>query len=83
MMFLDPKRILDVIDVPTQSEVVPKWTMEQWANYYHTPAEERKQILNVISLEFSQTPLMQQVRSPGIVRYRIIFGFNFYSSYMF
>ena len=60
---------MDVIEVPTQSEVVPKWGMKKWADYYHTPREERKGIYNVISLEVSQTPLMEQLQSPGIVRY--------------
>ena len=42
---------LDVIDVRKQDEL--KMTMGQWAEYYSSP--NRDKILNVISLEFSQT----------------------------
>lgn len=56
------------MEVPTQAEVDPKWTMEQWAEYYHTPADKRQQILNVISLEISKTPLNAQIRTPRVVR---------------
>lgn len=62
-------RPLDVMEVATQAEVDPKWTMEQWAEYYHTPIDKRERILNVISLEISKTPLCGQIRSPRIVRY--------------
>jgi F-box and leucine-rich repeat protein 10/11 len=62
-------RLLDVIEVPTQAEVDPKWTLEQWAEYYHTPIAQRQRILNVISLEVSKTPLNAQIRPPRIVRY--------------
>ena len=60
-------RDLDVIDVHKQSEV-PNWKMENWANYYNQPTEERTQILNVISLEFSDSKLADLVQSPGVVR---------------
>lgn len=60
-------RELDVIDVMSQSEV-PNWKMDNWANYYNQPPEQRTQILNVISLEFSDSKLKDLVESPRIVR---------------
>jgi hypothetical protein len=34
---LGPKHELDVIDVATQSEVLPKWNLQEWVEYYNTP----------------------------------------------
>lgn len=45
------KRELDVIEVATQSELLPKWTLAEFAEYYSKPAADRARILNVISLE--------------------------------
>jgi len=45
------KRELDVIEVATQSELLPKWTLAEFAEYYKKPAADRARILNVISLE--------------------------------
>ena len=56
-----------VIDVKEQSELTG-WTLGKWADYYHTPRDQRKRVLNLISLEFSGTPLMDYVRSPRVVR---------------
>lgn len=62
------KRELDVIEVATQSELLPKWTLAEWADYFAKPASERPRILNVISLEVSNTPLRARISSPAAVR---------------
>lgn len=59
-------RELEVMDVNTQ-ETLPDWTLQKWANYFSKP-KERKQLLNVISFEFSDTPLDQLFERPKIVR---------------
>eukprot|EP00005_Dracoamoeba_jomungandri_P005381 CAMPEP_0174257502 /NCGR_PEP_ID=MMETSP0439-20130205/6622_1 /TAXON_ID=0 /ORGANISM="Stereomyxa ramosa, Strain Chinc5" /LENGTH=510 /DNA_ID=CAMNT_0015340603 /DNA_START=254 /DNA_END=1786 /DNA_ORIENTATION=- len=58
-------RPLDVIDVRTQEEVLG-WTMGDWADYYGSTT--RTELLNVISLEFSDTKLKERVASPKLVR---------------
>ena len=45
-------RELDVIDVARQDDI--KMTMREWTQYYEQ-ATSRKRVLNVISLEFSNT----------------------------
>jgi hypothetical protein len=54
-----------VLDVLSQREVVPKWTVRDWVKYFKTPQEARTRVLNIISLEFSHTKLAQHVRAPG------------------
>ena len=44
-------REIDVIDVARQDDV--KMIMREWVEYYNSP--NREKILNVISLEFSNT----------------------------
>ncbi|PRP79815.1 histone lysine demethylase PHF8-like [Planoprotostelium fungivorum] len=63
---IGPGRLLDVIEVSTQSEVMPQWNLERWATYYRQI--NRKEIYNVISLEFSGTPLQEKVVAPQVVR---------------
>ncbi|KAI8814877.1 hypothetical protein BJ742DRAFT_784730 [Cladochytrium replicatum] len=60
------KRKVDVIEVSSQAELV--MTLEEWATYYEQPPHSRKRILNVISLEFSDTALGKQVVRPKFVR---------------
>lgn len=62
------KRELDIIEVATQSELVPKWTLAEWAEYFAKPASHRARILNVISLEVSNTALRARLSSPAAVR---------------
>ena len=45
---------------------VENWSLADWARYWHAPV--REDTLNVISLEFSRTPLAAHVRSPALVR---------------
>lgn len=54
-----------VIDVKSQ-ETKGQFTLQQWADYYESTAD--KPILNVISLEVSQSPLGKLIRRPKVVR---------------
>ena len=60
------RRILDVMDVETQKGKT--MTMKEWCNYYNNNTENRMELLNVISLEFSHTKLENFVDSPRIVK---------------
>ena len=42
--------------------------MKDWVKYYNTPVAQRERVLNVISLEFSITPLAEEVRPPAVVK---------------
>ena len=53
------RRYLDVMDVTTQKNI--QLTMKEFNKYWDTPAESRTQLLNVISLELSNTKLDPQV----------------------
>ncbi|KAJ8609188.1 hypothetical protein CTAYLR_008424 [Chrysophaeum taylorii] len=53
-----------VMRVADQSEL-SGWSLGDWGDYWGSP---RREALNVISLEFSRTPLAQKVRSPDLVR---------------
>ena len=55
------RRYLDVMDVTTQKNI--QLTMKEFNKYWDTPAEQRTQLLNVISLEFSNTKLDPQVET--------------------
>lgn len=59
-------RPLEVMDCKTQ-QTVAGWTLFQWAHYFSHP-EERKTLMNVISLEVSDTPLGNLIERPRIVR---------------
>ncbi|EXJ91308.1 hypothetical protein A1O1_04418 [Capronia coronata CBS 617.96] len=54
-----------VIDVKSQ-ETKGQFTLQQWADYFDSTGE--KPILNVISLEVSQSPLGKLIRRPKVVR---------------
>ncbi|XP_041459906.1 histone lysine demethylase PHF8-like isoform X2 [Lytechinus variegatus] len=55
---------IDVIDVRKQDEM--KMSMRDWSDYFTSPSRDK--ILNVISLEFSQTRLSDLVEAPRVVR---------------
>jgi hypothetical protein len=55
---------VNVIEVSTQSELAG-WKLGDWAEYYETRTQAMP-ALNVISLEFSQTPLRALVESPQV-----------------
>jgi len=64
-------RLVDVIDVETQSELVPQWTLGDWCQYYNRKQHSKntdERILNVISLEISHTELGEMIEAPQIVR---------------
>ncbi|KAL1917515.1 uncharacterized protein VTP21DRAFT_3908 [Calcarisporiella thermophila] len=56
---------VEIMDVATQSGVTG-WTLYRWAAYFHSPIRDR--ILNVISLEVSDTKLAEQILRPRVVR---------------
>ena len=60
------RRLLDVMDVNTQTNL--SMTMKEWHKYFETPFEERRNLYNVISLEFSNTKLDNQITAPRTVR---------------
>ncbi|EXJ93097.1 hypothetical protein A1O3_01653 [Capronia epimyces CBS 606.96] len=60
-----PDEHVPVIDVKSQ-ETKGQFTLQQWADYYELAGE--KPILNVISLEVSQSPLGKLIRRPKVVR---------------
>ncbi|XP_065909719.1 lysine-specific demethylase 7B-like [Dysidea avara] len=60
-----PMRELDVIDVARQEDI--KMKMREWTEYYEV-IRPRKKVLNVISLEFSDTELSKYVTPPKVVR---------------
>ena len=62
--YVGPRRMLDVMDCSTQ--LASQMPMKEWEDYYFQ--EEKKRILNVISLEFSSTKLDSIVEAPKAVR---------------
>ena len=61
-----PFRTTQVIDTATQ--LTTDYTLSEWVDYLGTPEKERTRILNVITLEFSQTPLGKMVLEPQFAR---------------
>jgi len=61
-----PYRRIQVIDTSTQ--LTTTYTLDEWVNYLNIPSNERERILNVITLEFSQTPLGELVNEPQFAR---------------
>lgn len=59
-------KMVEVIDVKSQTGEQRKWSLSKWADYYEDPA--RSKIYNVISLEVSNTPLGHRIQRPKIVR---------------
>ena len=61
-----PYRRIQVIDTSTQ--LTTTYTLDEWVDYLSIPCNERDRILNVITLEFSQTPLGDLVNEPQFAR---------------
>lgn len=59
-------RIIPVID--TRTQLTTEYTLQEWVEYLSVPMKERSRILNVISLEFSQTPMGKMVTEPKFAR---------------
>ena len=57
--------IVDVLYVPTQSE--RQMTLDEWAKYFEQPEGQRNGILNVITLEISDSVLGKGVVRPTAV----------------
>uniref|UniRef100_A0A6Q2Y8J6 Histone lysine demethylase PHF8 n=1 Tax=Esox lucius TaxID=8010 RepID=A0A6Q2Y8J6_ESOLU len=62
--YIGADREIDVIDVSRQADL--KMRLGDFVEYYNSPNRDR--ILNVISLEFSETRLSNLVETPKIVR---------------
>ncbi|XP_043934060.1 lysine-specific demethylase PHF2 isoform X2 [Protopterus annectens] len=62
--YVGPERLVDVIDVTKQKEC--KMKLKEFVDYYYST--NRKRVLNVINLEFSDTRMSSFVESPAIVR---------------
>ncbi|KAM8933813.1 histone lysine demethylase PHF8 isoform 2-T2 [Pelodytes ibericus] len=62
--YVGPEKEIDVIDVTRQADL--KMKLKDFAKYYNSP--KREKVLNVISLEFSETRLSNLVETPKIVR---------------
>jgi hypothetical protein len=56
-----------LIEVGTQSEILGK-SLSEYASYLHDATNKHK-IINMISLEFSKTPLSSRVIAPSFVRH--------------
>ncbi|KAK4533833.1 hypothetical protein CCYA_CCYA19G4715 [Cyanidiococcus yangmingshanensis] len=61
-------RICEVLDVASQRELEPRWSLGQYLDYLSTEASLRQRVLNLISLEISETPTGQAFQAPGIIR---------------
>mmetsp|Transcript_9987 Transcript_9987/g.18191 ORF Transcript_9987/g.18191 Transcript_9987/m.18191 type:complete len:549 (+) Transcript_9987:273-1919(+) len=61
-----PFRPIQVIDTATQ--LTTEYTLKEWVEYLETPVKDRTRVLNVITLEFSQTPLGSLVIEPKLAR---------------
>ncbi|ULT99376.1 hypothetical protein L3Y34_000606 [Caenorhabditis briggsae] len=59
-------RMIEVVQVEDQGSV--KMTLEEFVEFYKTPRDQRKNLYNVLSLEYSLTPLEDLVNSPALVR---------------
>ncbi|XP_012694008.1 lysine-specific demethylase phf2 isoform X2 [Clupea harengus] len=62
--YVGPDVPVDVIDVPKQTD--GKMKLKEFVDYYYST--NRKKVLNVINLEFSDTRMDSIVESPAIVR---------------
>ena len=59
------QKLIHVLDVKTQE--TEQMTLKKFTNYYQKPVNDRKKLLNVISLEVSDTPLDDIVKRPEVV----------------
>lgn len=59
-------RMIEVVEVMNQGS--KKMDLGQFVEYYNTPKNEKSELYNVLSLEFSLSPLADLVKSPKLVR---------------
>lgn len=57
---------VEVMDVLTQSN--EKWSLGKWRQYFKSDPESRSRLKNVISFEFSETPMNSMVEIPEFVK---------------
>ncbi|XP_072530212.1 lysine-specific demethylase 7A isoform X2 [Salminus brasiliensis] len=62
--YVGGKKVIDVIDVARQAD--SKMKLSEFVKYYYQP--ERPKVLNLISLEFSDTKMAELVEVPDIAR---------------
>ncbi|VDO33334.1 unnamed protein product, partial [Onchocerca flexuosa] len=59
-------RLVEVVDVMTQGS--RQMMLSDFVDYYESPSAGRKDLLNLLSLEFSLTPLTKRVRGPTLAQ---------------
>ncbi|EGT35709.1 hypothetical protein CAEBREN_21031 [Caenorhabditis brenneri] len=59
-------RMIEVVKVKDQGSV--KMSLQEFVDFYNTPEADRTTLYNVLSLEYSLTPLEDRVKSPEVVR---------------
>ncbi len=59
-------RQIDVVEVATQKN--RRMTLKDFVKYYKLSIDKRKELLNVLSLEFSMTKLEKFVAAPAVVK---------------
>nr|XP_033782294.1 lysine-specific demethylase PHF2 isoform X1 [Geotrypetes seraphini] len=62
--YVGPERVVDVTDVTKQKEC--KMKLKEFVDYYYST--NRKRVLNVVNLEFSDTRMSSFVEAPDIVK---------------
>ncbi|MFH4979909.1 hypothetical protein AB6A40_006618 [Gnathostoma spinigerum] len=60
------EEVVEVIDVRTQDSYI--LTLNDFVEYYLKKEEDRDELLNVLSLEFTGTALEEEVQGPSVVR---------------
>ncbi|PWN51311.1 Clavaminate synthase-like protein, partial [Violaceomyces palustris] len=58
---------VEVIDVASQTSSKSSWSLGEWCEYFETDQDERRKVLNVISLEVSGTEMERLVEAPKLV----------------
>jgi len=61
-------RKVPVMDVLTQNLMRPRWSMNRWREYFKDEQADRTKILNILSMEFSDTVLGKYVEIPEVVQ---------------
>eukprot|EP00731_Ephydatia_muelleri_P010636 Em0005g1222a len=61
---IGPTRELDVLDVASQTEI--RMTLMEWTEYFQS--QDRKRVLNALSLEYTGTELEKLITAPTAVR---------------
>ncbi|KAJ1553636.1 JmjC domain-containing histone demethylation protein 1, partial [Cladochytrium tenue] len=59
-------RVIEAMEVSSQLD--KQVTLGEWAEYFALPEAKRKKLLNVISMEMSDSPIGRQIVRPRIVR---------------